>query len=498
MKSNDAASTSMITNPLTNIGSSNSSNIKNGTTCSRNRTRRSGWWVPFGLALLSLCCYLDLSLTRNISLKSSSSSLIGSDSEPGVAVHGNIGNTVGKSRGNSRGSGKVNLELSRRNTNERVLLKEQVQSMAEIVPPETQTEQAQPAAATTTAPATTTTEQENYSHLQNGAFIHLGKTGGSTLAQFLANACHSFVKKPCPHKDPLLTNNAVSRKVSTYYHVPDFGSMAQRPLHPFTIVTLRDPYDRTRSGFVYGHPRNAKAVGSKNRRWHNLRYEQYNKSMANMTQCFPNLETFVQHLAVGYDGDGHEAAITDVHNDTSRDSSYPSTRLDQYGRPIYELHQEDCPRFAWAALHHQVAPFVHLYYNLGQIHQLLVPPGGSSGRHLNDTVLFVIRQEQLTEDWTTVHAMLSGQPPPPSGTVDTTPPLPVPTTHTKARDVSQLVLPVPNDLSEPGRQILCHALREEYQEYHRFLRAAVNLSPKDVAASLALSQQNCPEVKFWP
>ena len=30
-----------------------------------------------------------------------------------------------------------------------------------------------------------------------GAFVHVGKTGGSTLAGFLRNACHSYIPKPC-------------------------------------------------------------------------------------------------------------------------------------------------------------------------------------------------------------------------------------------------------------------------------------------------------------
>lgn len=49
----------------------------------------------------------------------------------------------------------------------------------------------------------------------SAAFIHLGKTGGSTLSLQLRNGCHSFVKKPC-HK--VQNETIVSELVTNYYH----------------------------------------------------------------------------------------------------------------------------------------------------------------------------------------------------------------------------------------------------------------------------------------
>jgi hypothetical protein len=48
-----------------------------------------------------------------------------------------------------------------------------------------------------------------------GGFIHLSKSGGSTLSLLIRNGCHSFVKKPCRN----VTNETVASKlIENYYH----------------------------------------------------------------------------------------------------------------------------------------------------------------------------------------------------------------------------------------------------------------------------------------
>jgi hypothetical protein len=47
-----------------------------------------------------------------------------------------------------------------------------------------------------------------------GAFIHVGKTGGSTLSRYQRNGCHSFVPKPCRGK--YLLNESYISKTTTY------------------------------------------------------------------------------------------------------------------------------------------------------------------------------------------------------------------------------------------------------------------------------------------
>jgi hypothetical protein len=49
-----------------------------------------------------------------------------------------------------------------------------------------------------------------------GAFIHVGKTGGSTLAGYLINGCHSFVRKPCGGPSRNIMNESYISKTTTY------------------------------------------------------------------------------------------------------------------------------------------------------------------------------------------------------------------------------------------------------------------------------------------
>lgn len=53
------------------------------------------------------------------------------------------------------------------------------------------------------------------SDIKSAGFIHLGKTGGSTLSFQLRNGCHSFIKKPCRS---VQNETVVSELVTAYYH----------------------------------------------------------------------------------------------------------------------------------------------------------------------------------------------------------------------------------------------------------------------------------------
>lgn len=51
----------------------------------------------------------------------------------------------------------------------------------------------------------------------SGAFVHIGKTAGSSLSVLLRNGCHSFVPKPC-RTIPALEESMASKLVESYYH----------------------------------------------------------------------------------------------------------------------------------------------------------------------------------------------------------------------------------------------------------------------------------------
>ncbi len=55
-------------------------------------------------------------------------------------------------------------------------------------------------------------------------------------------------------------------------------------------------------------------------------------------------------------------------------------------------------------------------------------------------------------------------------------------------------LPVRNDLSPRGQDIICHFLKNDIRVYIDLLNRAVNLSDDDVRAAFEVIHRNCPSV----
>lgn len=122
-------------------------------------------------------------------------------------------------------------------------------------------------------------------------FVHIGKTGGSTISKLLRNGCHSFIssdgasnaQKPC--RTNISNETIVSKLVERYYHVPDFWWLPET-YHRAYLLSVRDPYERTISSFVYNHPENFKYYNitstKKQREFGPIAYE-----------CFPSVEILV-------------------------------------------------------------------------------------------------------------------------------------------------------------------------------------------------------------
>jgi hypothetical protein len=91
-------------------------------------------------------------------------------------------------------------------------------------------------------------------------FIHLGKTGGSSLTRMLRYGCHSWVAKPCRGRIP--KNESYISQLTTYYHTPDFYILNKIAFF-FYIISLRDPLDRTLSAFTFLHPANQRLRGER-------------------------------------------------------------------------------------------------------------------------------------------------------------------------------------------------------------------------------------------
>lgn len=83
------------------------------------------------------------------------------------------------------------------------------------------------------------------------AFVHVGKTGGTTLGPLVAATCYSMVS-PCERKKNIANETEISKQVQDYFHVrkPDTENFSS------FIVMVRDPIDRIVSWFLYQHPDN--------------------------------------------------------------------------------------------------------------------------------------------------------------------------------------------------------------------------------------------------
>ena len=279
-----------------------------------------------------------------------------------------------------------------------------------------------------------------------GAFLHLSKTGGSTLSLQLRNGCHSFVKKPCRS---IAGHESHVSRLSTYYHNPDFDILNQTD-YRFYVVSTRDPFDRTLSAFAYMHPWNKKERGVRN----------IQKGFYDIFDpCFPTLDSFVEALGASDNPDfGPYLDINDP------------------------IETTDCHELAHAAWHHRLKLAKHFFYDLQHVSRLMNQ--GRTSSSSSEVTVMVVRREALWEDWTSANQWL-GQA---AETVDTFPEL------QQRAAVAGSHPPVGTDISEANRVLLCESLRSEYQVYLEMIASAVNLSEAEKRASLEMAQRQCPQL----
>ena len=107
------------------------------------------------------------------------------------------------------------------------------------------------------------------------AFVHVGKSGGSTISLLLRNGCMVAVDgKDCEpdrwKKVPGQTHETIaSQRIQFYLHTPhvESGKMAEYYRRVSTVVVVaRDPVERFVSAFLCRHPKNIDATRVRNRR----------------------------------------------------------------------------------------------------------------------------------------------------------------------------------------------------------------------------------------
>lgn len=277
-----------------------------------------------------------------------------------------------------------------------------------------------------------------------GAFVHLGKTGGSALSSLLRNGCHSWSPHPCRN---VTDETMASRLITSYYHVPDFGLLRQSN-HDFYFITLRDPFDRVISAFVFEHIINRRARGEP------VENPVLRDKLERAYQCFPSLEAYVGFLK----GD-------------SLDFSYP------YHQAV--IVDKSCKNLARAALHGKVRPFNHFFFNYRRIFSLLPKP--------ESQIFLVTRQENLWEDWERANVLLGQEEP----VI-----IPADLDFRAVRNTTTLTLPVTRGLSADGRQTLCTALEHEYYVFFWILRRARNIQSEHLQQSIEKAKVNCPKLPY--
>lgn len=319
------------------------------------------------------------------------------------------------------------------------------------------------------------------SSANKAGFVHIGKTGGSTISSWLKQGCNSLVQN-CERQQDLQQSSPVSQWVEHYYHVPDFWRLPDSN-HQSFIVSIRDPYDRTVSALLYHHPQNAA--------YYNLTQTLRQRQLGPIAyQCFPTLEAFASLLVPKHSNNDKEDGEDNCH--------YP------YRHNVVE--PKDCTALACSVLEGKVRFFTHLFFNYRNILYTKLPlPRKSRSESATSSSkrrqIYVIRQEHLLEDWQQLNAMVEA-----AGVVGEKSSAAT-KSHWKVTDVTSnnntvvshrnitgLQLPVTREISAKGRQKLCLALQMEYVAYFELLQLAVNMNGDDVQDCQRLAQQNCPNL----
>ena len=285
-----------------------------------------------------------------------------------------------------------------------------------------------------------------------GAFVHVGKTGGSTLSTLLRNGCNEGAPKPCTPERVSKGNEAAVSKLTTYYH--DFrrgprekeSNIFKRPvLHDFYLFTTRDPLERLVSSYLYTHPLNKEAA--------DYSYFETTDLFSQKMKELGNNETAVHEYFL-------QNVFKQFYKEEANEELYPCfPTLNEYAALLDNAQdyregnwrkfvtQRDCANAAKLTVHNMVNDaMMHHLYNLPFITWNL-------GTGLVNRTIMTVRTEHLNDDWIEVNAFL-GQ------TRDT-----VQMPHARLKDSSKVDQPVKKILSQENRRKLCHAIERGYKVY---------------------------------
>jgi len=324
------------------------------------------------------------------------------------------------------------------------------------------------------------------------AFVHIGKSGGSTISLLLRNGCIQAAEgetceaerwKKFPGKVGE-TETIASQRIQFYLHVSnvDSGKMAEYYSRISSIVVVaRDPLDRWISAFLSRHPDNLDGMRLRNRAA-SLRAQARGQTPPIWAQkrvfgidgvrndqihrvaydgCYPNVQEFVDCAT-----NDEPPSENDLYNTRIMFMEKAKMHFEQVTLNC----RETCKEIAAATSRY--------------IHHVRVNYEAYLKELPSDKEVFVIRTKSLWQDWVKVNNLLGS----PKDVA-------IPDSINEGKVVNtQDKLPVRSNLSNEGRESLCKLLRNEYILYIDLLNRAVNLSDSDIKSALDDVHKNCPAI----
>lgn len=318
------------------------------------------------------------------------------------------------------------------------------------------------------------------------AFIHIGKTGGSTISVHLRNGCHEVYMTPCLSRTDGWTPNetVASQRIEKYYHKQDVPP--EKLDHFTTIMTVvRNPISRFLSAFAYGHPTNSFAISNRATHLNNIERQKYS--------CFPSISYLVKA------GMGHaEIPWNKSYLQKLRDRNIISVSFGQKTRGGVVKKKEKVPQInctelariafglneSWAVANGGHPWLNHMSFDYRQYYRSMPP----------DKELIVLRSEHLWEDWVKVNHLLRIEN---DDAYKNSWPS-VPPFQEIHRNVSHKYSMKERWKTQTSEEQLwlCQLLQEEIQTYLLIVMRAINLDEDDLLEAVSDVERVCSESVF--
>ena len=303
------------------------------------------------------------------------------------------------------------------------------------------------------------------------AFLHIGKTSGSTISVNIRRGCHECCMQACTGRTDgwTLNETIASQRIQSYYHKEFIPHDKLNQIT--TIVTaVRNPISRFISAFAYEHPLNGRTTKLIHRRevW-----EQFS--------CFPKLSHLIKAAKGLAEIRWNKAHLNALRAQAKQDNTVQFGKIYSLPKRVQEVVQPtNCTELAMTAfgmiqttkdvqklLMYGQHPFVnHMTFDYRQYYQSMPP----------EKELFVLRQEHLWKDWEHINFLL-GKDNPNYRDWPAVPPF-----QRVERNVSHhYSTPERWKLHDTQEQRwLCDLLHDEIRTYLMIIMRAVNLNEDDL------------------